>query len=113
MKESHNFADIHKDYFCFSTNRKLFFIYDIKEDTARWSQTGVRTFQFRGEYVKSARQMLTDLVEPSEKDHFNRFLDHIISGSNSFYTEPFQLKSKGGNYITCDLPSALPISSPP
>lgn len=93
-----------KIYSCFSDflQGKLFFIYDIKEDTARWSQTGVRTFQFRGEYVKSARQMLTDLVEPSEKDHFNRFLDHIISGSNSFYTEPFQLKSKDGNYITCD-----------
>ena len=98
---------ISKLYDNFDTNAgvsgRYFFMYDIKQDVARWSPEAVTDFSLPGEFIHHQSQVLSKIMAPEDESKFREDMKAITEGRLEKKETEWYLRHKDGEYIPCNV----------
>ena len=84
-------------------NGRYFFMYDIKQDVARWSPEAVTDFSLPGEFIHHQSQILTKIMAPEDNAKFQEDMKAISEGRLEKKETEWYLRHKEGDYIPCNV----------
>ena len=75
-------------------------LYDVKNDTTRFSPAAVELFGLPGEYISSGQTAWKDYIHPEDKFQYTRTMNALLEGKSRGYDLAYRTLLKDGSYAS-------------
>ncbi len=89
------------DTYAVTSKSRYVFVFDMRDNIARWSENAVEYFGLTGEYVYNASKVWESRIHLDDKSKYNEYLNAAFSGLRVEPTIEYRARNKSGEYVVC------------